>query len=218
MVSWDDVYKIHGVIQKNPLDSVKALVELFKKEKVEKILDHCCGTGRHAKYLAESGFCVFGTDSSSSGIEIAKQLCKTLPVEFEICDMGEIPYSDGFFDACIAVGSIHQGNTGQRENAFREITRVLKPLGLLFLEVMSIEHEFYRKGKPVPDDPGSFSPGSNSLPGEVRHYFSEEEIRSKLHGFDILSLEKITKYYRPGGFFPNTFKGYDILARKVEKG
>ncbi|MBS1536917.1 MAG: class I SAM-dependent methyltransferase [Bacteroidetes bacterium] len=89
-------------------------IELFEKvtriNKGTKVLDLCCGTGRHARSLAEIGYDVMGIDYSHFFIDKANQENTLENLHYEHCDMRDeypaVPYkaivnfftSFGYFD------------------------------------------------------------------------------------------------------------------------
>lgn len=70
---------------------VEKVVNLLKIPQNDRILDLCCGTGRHSLELARQGFDVVGVDRTTSFIEKAKQKAEknNLNVEFIVGDMRE---------------------------------------------------------------------------------------------------------------------------------
>jgi len=63
-----------------------------------RVLDLCCGQGRHSVELARRGFCVTGFDLSGYLLELAQRKANELDVgvEFVRGDMREIPWADEF--------------------------------------------------------------------------------------------------------------------------
>jgi SAM-dependent methyltransferase len=70
------------------VDNLTALLEI---QEDERILDLCCGTGRHSLELARQGFDVIGVDRTASFIEKARQNAepRSLTAEFVVADMKE---------------------------------------------------------------------------------------------------------------------------------
>lgn len=214
MNNWKEIYK-KGIVQSLPSRQVIELVPLFKNEGIEKILDHGCGTGRHAKYLAEQGFYVVGTDYSEDALEEVKKLTSGLDnIELVHVNMDSIPYNNGYFDASISSHTIQHALKEQRDGAFQEIERTLKSKGLLFLRTISREHKIYGKGKEIeqhtfidiPEFPDGKSP---------HHYFSEEELRDYLKRFEIIKLEHHSSPPEPNGFWKYGIEEWVLLARKI---
>jgi len=68
----------------------------------QKVLDLCCGQGRHAIPLARGGLAVTGLDMTESYLELANSAALAAGVEIKtvVGDMREIPYENEF-DAVI---------------------------------------------------------------------------------------------------------------------
>ena len=213
MKDWKQIYKSEGSIQNEPSQQIIELVPLFKKEGVKKVLDHGCGTGRHVKYLLEQGFKVVGTDHSEIALKYAKELTVGLNnVDFIKTEMDDIPYEDEYFDAVICSHVIQHGLSEKRDKAFYEMVRVLKSNGLLFLRTISREHKGDDGGKEV--EPWTFVDIPELKDGKnPHHYFSEEELKRYLDGFEIISL----RHSHSGSNlnFGHSFDEWVILAKKV---
>jgi len=78
------------------------VVSLLGIKRGERILDLCCGVGRHSLELARRGFEVVGVDRTAAYIEKARQSAKKrdLDVEFAMADMREV-YEPSRFDVVI---------------------------------------------------------------------------------------------------------------------
>jgi 2-polyprenyl-3-methyl-5-hydroxy-6-metoxy-1,4-benzoquinol methylase len=113
----------------------KKRLEIFLKEikkypGIKKILDVGCGDGRISKALKEAGFNVVGLDISRTAIEKAKQNFRG--IDFLVASPEEkLPFEDENFDSVYCTEVIeHLYDTAV---ALKEITRVLKKEGLLFI-------------------------------------------------------------------------------------
>lgn len=100
----------------------------FLKQQTGKILDFGSGSGRHLSKIKKGK--MYLIDFSEEMINLAKKKAKKLkiPAEFAVSDMTNLLYNDNFFDAAIAISSIHcvEGQKN-RKNAVKELFRVLKP-------------------------------------------------------------------------------------------
>lgn len=75
-----------------------------------RVLDVGCGTGTHARYLAERGHRVTGIDVSSVAIERARAKTtdlETAPITFRVADALELEPSSGSFDTVLDCGTFH---------------------------------------------------------------------------------------------------------------
>jgi SAM-dependent methyltransferase len=84
--------------QSNAKVEVEKVVSLLKIRQNDRILDLCCGAGRHSLELARQGFDVVGVDRTTSFIEKAKQEAgkSNLRVEFVVGDMREYCQPNSF--------------------------------------------------------------------------------------------------------------------------
>ncbi|MDF1653936.1 MAG: class I SAM-dependent methyltransferase [Coxiellaceae bacterium] len=96
------------------------------------ILDYCCGLGqasrRFAKYNAKK---VYGIDIATEEVATAKKNAEKdglKNVEFIVMDAEEMTFPDETFDIVVCNGVLHHLNV---EKAYKEISRVLKPGGIM---------------------------------------------------------------------------------------
>ncbi len=97
---WEDVepFLFSEQLQRDAVDEVKNLIGLLKIKKKDRILDLCCGIGRHSLELARRGFEVTGVDRTGNYIKKAKQEAeqKKLKIDFITSDMREYCQPDRF--------------------------------------------------------------------------------------------------------------------------
>lgn len=108
--------------------------EWFKEKKC---LDAGCGGGRFMVALARLGARdVKGIDISTTAVSLANERLKKrglLRAEARTASVLAIPFPDHSFDYVISSGVIH--HTPDPKGAFKELVRVLRPGGKLFLSV-----------------------------------------------------------------------------------
>jgi SAM-dependent methyltransferase len=135
---WEKIFKQYGRVFTEPHEDIPKIVKLFKKKGVKRVLDLGCGSGRHLVYLAKHGFEVYGIDISETGIKLSKEWLKeeNLKANLKIGDIyKKLPYPNNFFDAIISVQVLHHNKIEKIRKAIKEIERVLKPGGLIFITV-----------------------------------------------------------------------------------
>ncbi len=105
-----------------------------------KVLDLCCGQGRHSLELARRGFQVVGVDLSEALLYAARQRAERegLTITFLQSDMREIDFTDEF-DAVINMFTSfgYLENEGEDEKVLRKVTQALKQGGKFLLDVMN---------------------------------------------------------------------------------
>lgn len=109
----------------------------YTKLKMRRILDVGCGPGLLVREFAlrSKHFEVVGIDTSSTAIELAKKNCaKHTSTKFLIANVHHLPFPDKNFDAVVCKDSLH--HFSNLKKALREMLRVLKTDGILYLQDM----------------------------------------------------------------------------------
>ncbi len=115
-----------------PEDEAKFFNELFKGRRL--ILDLGCGTGRTIRLLGRCGYKFVGIDISKKMLQIAKGFKQG---SYVLADIRHLPFLDSTFDAAFSLhgGVSHLKTFDEKLQVFKEISRALKPRGLLFIDV-----------------------------------------------------------------------------------
>jgi D-alanine-D-alanine ligase len=121
-------------------EEVDLFLDILKPDKESRILDLCCGQGRHSLEMARRGFInVEGLDRSRYLIRKAKAKAKeeNLPVRFREGDARNLPYPSDTFDFVMIVGNSfgYFDNPNDDVRILREVFRVLKPYGKVLLDL-----------------------------------------------------------------------------------
>ena len=135
---WDEAFKKYGKIFTKPQENIPELAKKWKKEKKKRILDLGCGSGRHVVYLAKKGFEVYGIDIAKHGIKIAREWLREEGLKAKLRIGGiykKLPYKDNFFDVIICIRTLNHGKIEWIRRAIREMFRILKPNGYVFVTV-----------------------------------------------------------------------------------
>jgi ubiquinone/menaquinone biosynthesis C-methylase UbiE len=127
---------------KNAKEEVDMLLGLLNIEMNGKILDMCCGTGRHSIELAKKGYEVTGVDFTNYYIETGKTKSEEngLEIEFIVDDMREFVREDYFHGAinCFTSFGFFE-NIDEDLQSLKNIHNSLKPGGKLLMEMMGKE-------------------------------------------------------------------------------
>ncbi|SRR6266571_2141571 len=188
--------KKEGVVE----PEVEKLEEPFKGNNAGRILDVGCGAGRHTFYFARKGFEVYGFDEDEEAIENGKHILRKedLTANLRVWDMTKpMPYQDAFFDAALAVRVIHHTNISNITKIVRELDRVLKPRGFLFLQVSSYESETFDSGT-IWAEPGTLIARGGPEKGVAHHFFKRDELLGMFPGYITKELHSNTDHY--GGY------------------
>lgn len=106
-----------------------------------RVLDLCCGFGRHALLLRQAGLEAFGLDLSPELLALARDLPGSelhLRGRLVRAEMTRVPFMAGAFDGVVVLFSSF-GYLGERGDAqaLSEIARVLRAGGLAVLDLMN---------------------------------------------------------------------------------
>lgn len=203
MKQWNKIFKKNGKVFLKPQEDMFKAAEEFKGHKIKKVLDLGCGTGRHLVYLAKKGFEVYGIDIAEEGIKQAKQWLKSEKLNANL-KIGSIykrlPYEDGFFDAVISTYTIHHQKIENIRKTIREIERILKPGGLIFVTFRKRKFRKFYPGLTIIErhgqqkvnyrviGPRTYAPTEGGEKGLIHYLFNKELIRKEFKHFEINEL------------------------------
>lgn len=217
MKQWNQIFKKYGKVFFESQEDMPKIAAIFKRHKVKKVLDLGCGSGRQMVFLAKKGFSVYGFDIAEEGIKIAKDWLKSekLEADFKIGSIyKKLPYSDNFFDAVISTHAIHHGKIEDVRKAIGELHRVLKPDGLIFINLRKRKIKKYDPKNPIIEKYGkqktaykmiaerTYMPTEGGEKGLIHYLFDKKQIKKEFKDFRI---EKI--------WISSTGRHYCLLGR-----
>ncbi len=192
MPDWDEIFSKRGKIFHDPHPDMEKISELFKEKEIKRVLDLGCGTGRHLIFLSKKGFEVYGMDASPKALEMAS---KWLIEENEKAELHldriehKFPYEDKFFDAIISIQVIHHNLMKDIIFTVREIERILKKDGVIFLTfpVLGTGSKL-EKWELKEIEKGTYIPQKGQEKGLPHHFFTIEEINQVFNSFNLLEI------------------------------
>jgi SAM-dependent methyltransferase len=200
MKQWDSIYRKGGYKYYDvevPHEDMKTVASFLKSRKCREILDLGCGVGRNLIYLLKQGFSVHGLDYSPTAI---RKLKSTGIKNVTVADMfSRLKYPSGSFDAIISVQSLQHGRKEQITRAIKELGRVLKPKGLIFITLAGrisrgkVRLCLVKTARKIA--PNTFVPTMGDEIGLVHFIFNRPLIRKQFSGFKILRLWKDSRDY-----------------------
>lgn len=133
------------VLTKSEIDLV--LSEL-KPQPSMRIMDICCGQGRHSLELASRGFSqITGFDYSSYLLEQARVAAQAKSLEERVTfvqgDARSLPYADATFDLVVSMGNSFGYFEADSDDLLmlQEIRRILKPNGHFWLDITNGDYQ-----------------------------------------------------------------------------
>lgn len=169
------------------------------------ILELGCGEGNDSIYFAELGHTVVATDFSDMAVTQNKQRWSHPNLTFKVQDTGQpLLFNDSSFHSIYARLSLHYFDDETTRKIFREISRVLKPGGILGFMCKTVDDDLHGKGNKIETN-------MYELDGHVRHFFSKDYVLDLLSEAGLLpeyiESGKDTLYDRQSAFIK-------VIARK----
>jgi SAM-dependent methyltransferase len=105
----------------------------------DKILDAGCGTGRNLHWFLQNGIDISGIDMSADAISNLKKEHPDLPAAYlQVASLENTLFAENQFDHIIISAVLHFAeSTDQFNKMLREMVRILKPGGSLFIRMTS---------------------------------------------------------------------------------
>ena len=177
-----------------------------------RLLNIGCAHGPDFLPFAES-FELYGLDFSTEMLSLARRYAQkfNLTVNLSLADVSYLPYLDETFDWVISVATYHHIRyPAERQRAFNELWRVLRPGGEAFITVWNRwQSRFWLKGKEVAVP---WRTGDRTL---YRYYylFSYRGLQqlARTAGFEILKSFPESSYRYPMKLFS---RNICLLVRK----
>jgi ubiquinone/menaquinone biosynthesis C-methylase UbiE len=166
-------------------------LRLCENSKLEKkILD--CGAGGRAPplYIFHLlGYETHGIDISEEQIKEAKVFCeqKGIDLGIEKGDMRDLPFEDYSFSFAYSYNTIFHMAKAEVAIAVKEMKRILRRNGLLYVNFTSTDDSRFGEGKKLGD--GEFDRGENGEI-ELHSYFRDDEPDRFFVGLQILVKQK----------------------------
>jgi cyclopropane fatty-acyl-phospholipid synthase-like methyltransferase len=148
--------------------------------------------------LAERGLKVLSVDSSAVAMNKAGKLAEQrgVKVEFELADLLQWDWGENRFDVVVAI-FIQFAAPEQRRQMFANITRCLKPGGLLLLQGYTPRQLEYRTGGP----------------SQAENLYTEAMLREVFSEWEILHLREHDDFISEGSAHHGMSALIDMVAR-----
>ena len=178
----------------------------------ERVLDAGCGIGYYSFKLATKFGCkVDGVDIDIDDIEMAKKISgvtRVISVNFKICDISELDFSDNTFDKIILSEILE--HVRDEKKILNELHRVLKPRGHLIVSTpyVDVVKEYSEQKPKLSSKKAQRDIGG----GHVRNGYSLKLLSKVLDdaGFDVVAYRFIGKKFTIRAGFPLFLLAYPI--------
>jgi len=194
MPDWGKIFAAPAIQGLKPNPDFLALLPELWRAGVRRVLDAGCGVGRQLLPLAQHGFQVVGVDREAAVVPVLKKnlAAAALSAPLLQADLGRLPLADGRFDLVVSINVINHGDAATFRDYCRELDRVLKPGGRLFINVSPRAFA----AKVMLPQTRELEPGTlvdiATPDGELVHHFpTPEELQAQFPGSGVERLETI---------------------------
>jgi len=206
---------------------VDTFVRLLGLKPEDRILDLCCGHGRHSLELARRGFKnVEGLDRSRYLIQKAKTLAKKegLEIKFREGDARDLPYPNDSFDVVMILGNSFGYFDSIQDDlrVLEEVFRVLKPWGRILIDIANGEYlrEHYQPRSWEWIDKKAFVCRERTLSADKSKLISREiivhvekgVIVDQFYSERLYTKEMLEELLKKAGFEKITFHGEIVTS------
>jgi SAM-dependent methyltransferase len=164
-----------------------------------RILDLCCGAGRHAAQLARLGYRVTGIDRDRAALSLARD--RTPTATFHCMDMRTISQLGEQFDGVLSLWQSF-GYFSSRENdqVLRDIWACLRPGGRFLLDVFHAEYFRGHQGTRSTLPTGVASLGDRITGDRLRSRITYDDGLEEIMDFEIFTPEQLSMRAGAAGF------------------
>lgn len=155
-------YIKHNSISSSEADSKfamsKSTLNCIETKESIYMLELGCGNGRDAFYFAKNKINVIALDLCEDEIQYLQKYNKLSNLKFIAADFSK--YSiDKKMDAIYSRFTLHAINEEQENRTIKQVSKILKPKGLFFIEARSINDDMFKKSIKI-----------SKQEGETNHY------------------------------------------------
>ncbi len=177
-----------------PSPELLAALPAFRAAGLSRALDAGCGAGRHLVPLAARDFAALGVDLEAGVLAAlkARREAAGLPARLARADLKRLPFRDHTFDLAVSINVINHGDAAAFRSYCRELDRVLRPGGHLFINVSPLAFAaLVRLPQTRELEPGTLV-NIATPDGEMVHHFpAPEELRGHFPGYRLRRFETL---------------------------
>jgi len=194
MPDWGEIFTDPLMQRLAPNPEVMGLMPQLAERGVRLVLDAGCGAGRHLLPLCQAGFQVLGVDREWPALSALKGQLPRFSGSGWLAqgDLKALPLPPALVDFALSVNVINHGYARDFAAYCRELDRVLRPGGLLFIYASPREAgEVVRLPETVELEPGTLVHIATPDGDLVHHLPTPEELAAQFPHYAILRLETI---------------------------
>ncbi|NDV47148.1 class I SAM-dependent methyltransferase [Paludibacter sp. 221] len=169
-----------------PADSASMAVELFRKNRLKKVLIPGFGYGRNAKVFIDNGLDVTGIEISETAIALAhKHFGDTMKAYHG--SVNDMPFDNELYDGIFCYALIHLLNARERAKLIKNCYNQLTPGGYMVFVAVSKSYPTYGKGKKISKD------RFETMPGVKLFFYDTESVKKEFGKYGLTDLVEISE-------------------------
>jgi SAM-dependent methyltransferase len=197
MPGWGEIFADPAMQGLKPNPELMALIPGWRAAGCRRVLDAGCGVGRHLFPLLQAGFQVWGADCDAQVLQLlqaslANSGAPAVAFKLVQADLNRLPFLPGAFDLAVSINVINHGDATTFRDYCRELARVLKAGGHLFIYTSPREAgERVRLPQTRELEPGTLVDIATPDGALVHHFPTPEELREQFPRFTVHRWETI---------------------------
>ena len=197
MPGWGEIFADPVMQGREPEPEFMALMPILQAAGCRRVLDAGCGVGRHLLPLLAAGFRVWGVDCDPQVLQLLKaRLDRLAAMEtgpyLAQADLNRLPFCSGAFDLAVSIKVINHGDAATFREYCRELDRVLRPGGRLFIMMSPREvAELVRLPQTRELEPGTLVDIATPDGTLVHHFPTPAELREQFPRYKIHRWETV---------------------------
>ncbi len=197
MPGWGEIFTDPVMQGREPNPDLMGLLSGWRAAGCRRVLDAGCGVGRHLIPLLQAGFQVWGADCDAQVLRLLRERLAWAGVSaagphLVQADLNRLPFAAGAFDLVVSVNVINHGDAAVFRDYCREMGRVLKAGGHLFINVSPREFgEKVRRPETRELEPGTLVDIATPDGTMLLHFPTPAELREQFPGFAVRRWETV---------------------------
>jgi SAM-dependent methyltransferase len=197
MPGWGELFTDPVMQGLKPNPELMALIPRWQAAGCRRVLDAGCGVGRRLLPLRQAGFRVWGVDCDAPVLELLKarlahSAAPAVVSNLVQADLNRLPFASGAFDLVVSVNVINHGDAATFRDYCRELDRVLKAGGHLFIYTSPREAgEMVRLPQTRELEPGTLVDIATPDGAMVHHFPTPAELREQFPRFEAHRWETV---------------------------
>jgi SAM-dependent methyltransferase len=195
MPVWGELFADPAMQVREPEPELIGLIPAMQAAGCRRVLDAGCGVGRHLLPLLAAGFQVWGVDYDAKVLQLLQDRLQNAGVtaaHLAQADLNRLPFTAGAFDLVVSVKVINHGYAATFREYCRELDRVLKAGGHLFINVSPWE---FAQKVILPQtrelEPGTLVDIATPDGTMIHHFPTPEELQEQFPGYKVHRWETI---------------------------